>query len=48
MSYEAYRTRIERDMDEHWEDFKDGFNDDCDCSLCREWREQERRDLENV
>ncbi len=43
-----YRTAQEKNQDEHFYDFKDGLNDDCDCGLCQYWREQESKDLENV
>lgn len=46
--YAKYRSRMEIDEEEHFEAFLNGDTDDCYCSRCREWREQERRDYENV
>lgn len=46
--WDSMSTQEERDIEAHFEDFRDGLTDNCDCNNCKEWREQERRDLENV
>jgi hypothetical protein len=42
------RTGEEKWRDQHFEDFLETGNPDCDCGDCQYLREQERRDLENV
>lgn len=43
-----FRTPEDKERDEHFYDFKDGLNDDCPCLDCQSWREQERKDMENI
>ena len=47
-SWPAYATQQERELDQHIADFKDGLNDDCECGVCLELRELERRNYEQV
>ena len=42
------RSDEDKDNDAHWQAYRDGDLNDCTCSLCQFWNEQNARDLERT